>query len=372
MSNETPSSATSGPRRVANSTLRSRTESSGSRHFSLGFSASRSQSPSRLTASTSSASVRLGKVDDPPFAREQKVLADADQRAERGLGRRQADAEEGQRRLGDDREREIDRGDHQHRPHHVGQDVANEDARVRRARSAAPPARNRGSSRPSSRRAPCAHIAPRTTGRSRRSSTPKPISSRLGAFQQRLRDAVEQQRDQDGGKRQLHVGDAHDDSVDPAAGVARDQPQRDADRAAERHAAAADRQRNAQAVEDRRPHVAPLVVRAEQEPRIAALDEARRIERVREKIGGRVERIGRRDPRREQRRERRRAALRRPPRRSTGDDRKLASRSMSSGAPERAWRIGVRRLGLAHLSHAPGRRVDAQAAGRRRHRADRR
>ena len=101
-------------------------------HFSLGLSASRNQSPSRFTASTSAASVRLGKRDDPPFAREQVVLPDADQGSERGLGRRQADAEKGERRLGDDREREIDGRDHQDRPHHVGKDMGEEDARVRK------------------------------------------------------------------------------------------------------------------------------------------------------------------------------------------------------------------------------------------------
>jgi len=40
--------------------------------------------------------------------REQIAVADRDQRAQRGLGRRQADAEEGQGRLGDHGKREID------------------------------------------------------------------------------------------------------------------------------------------------------------------------------------------------------------------------------------------------------------------------
>ena len=39
---------------------------------------------------------------DPPRARVQVLLADADQRAEAGLGHRHAEAEEGQSRLGDD------------------------------------------------------------------------------------------------------------------------------------------------------------------------------------------------------------------------------------------------------------------------------
>ncbi len=96
---------------------RFRTTSSGAVICSFGFSASRSQSPSRLTDSASTSSVIDGEQEDPPLAREQEVLADADQRAERGLRRRHADAEEGQRRLLDDGEREPDRRDDQHRPH---------------------------------------------------------------------------------------------------------------------------------------------------------------------------------------------------------------------------------------------------------------
>ena len=85
--------------------------------------------------------------------------------------------------------------------------------------------------------------------------------------------------------------------------VSRDQPEPDADRAAEGDAANADRERDAQPVEDRGEHIAPLVVGSEQESRIAAGDEAWRIERVGKEIGRRIERVGRRDPRREQRRE---------------------------------------------------------------------
>ena len=65
-----------------------------------------------------------GKQRDPPFAREQEIVADADQRAERRLRRRHAHAEERQRRLGDDRRRDVDRRDHQHRSEHIGQHMA--------------------------------------------------------------------------------------------------------------------------------------------------------------------------------------------------------------------------------------------------------
>src|SRR4029077_6782650 len=40
-------------------------------------------------------------------------------------------------------------------------------------------------------------------------------------------DAVDQQRGQDGGESELHVGDAHDQAVDGAADIARDQPPHD-------------------------------------------------------------------------------------------------------------------------------------------------
>ena len=70
------------------------------------------------------------------------------------------------------------------------------------------------------------------------------------------------------------------ESVQPAR-VSGDEPEGDADRGAERHAAKADRERNAQPIEDRRQHVASLVVRPQKESRVSAGEEARRVERVR-------------------------------------------------------------------------------------------
>ena len=90
-----------------------------------------------------------------------------------GCGRRQADAEEGQRRLGDDGEREVDRGDHQHRPQHVGQHVPEHDRAGRQADQA------RGlhvvlvASRPASSRARCARTAPRSDRPMARIRTPE-------------------------------------------------------------------------------------------------------------------------------------------------------------------------------------------------------
>ena len=47
----------------------------------------------------------------------------------------------------------------------------------------------------------------------------------------RFGDAVDQERDQDGRERELHVGDAHDQPVDGAAEIAGRQPEHDAERA---------------------------------------------------------------------------------------------------------------------------------------------
>jgi hypothetical protein len=193
-------------------------------------------------------------------------------------------------------------------------------------------------------------------------------------LQQRMRDPVEQQRDQNGGKRQLYFGDPHDDRVDPAARISRNQAQRDPDLAAEQHAAEADRQRNAEPVEDRRPHVAPLVVCAEPKPRIAARDEARRVQRVGEKICGGIERVGRRYPRREQRRQEENDGQ---DARRDRDLRRQKARQQIAIPDARYERSGRSGLGvgsnadLAHINLERG--ADGHAAGGpRRRRADRR
>ena len=90
------------PRRVGNATLRSRTrDGAASPLRSLGLSASRSQSPSRFTDRHEHDQRRARERRHPPVAGEQEVVADADERAERRLRRRHADAEERERRLGD-------------------------------------------------------------------------------------------------------------------------------------------------------------------------------------------------------------------------------------------------------------------------------
>ena len=87
------------------------------------------------------------------------------------------------------------------------------------------------------------------------------------ARQQAARHAVDQQRHQDGGKRELHVGDAHDDAVDPSARIAADQPERDAQDHGEQHRGKAHQQRDARAIQDGRQDIAALVVGAQHEER---------------------------------------------------------------------------------------------------------
>ncbi|GCC47961.1 hypothetical protein chiPu_0031914, partial [Chiloscyllium punctatum] len=202
--------------------------------------------------------------DDPPFAGEQIVVADPDQGAERGHGVGHAGAEERQRRLGDDREREVDGGDDEDRAHRIRQHVPQHDFLRRQAdqlrrrhiilvlldhhRSA----HGAGILHPEAE-------ADRDDQHAERAHLVEPVA------EQRLGDAINQQCDQDRRKGELHVGDPHDHAVDHAAEIAGDQPEGDAERAGEDHAGQADRKRDAQAVEDRREHVAALLVGAEQE-----------------------------------------------------------------------------------------------------------
>ena len=95
-------------------------------------------------------------------------------------------------------------------------------------------------------------------------------------FSERVHDAVDEQRDQDGREGQLHVGDAHDDGVDASAGIAGQQAERDAERSPR---APRRERRSAGKRAGRRgwpKEVAALVVGAEQKARIAALHPARR------------------------------------------------------------------------------------------------
>ena len=107
----------------------------------------------------------------------------------------------------------------------------------------------------------------------------------------RFGDAVDQQRDQNGGKRKLHVGDAHDQAVDGAADITGDQPQDDTERAREQHAKHANRQRYPQTIENGGEHVAALFVGAEQERALPVGRPERRDPRIHQLKLCRIERV---------------------------------------------------------------------------------
>src|SRR5216684_1521857 len=95
MSKETPSMACSVSRRVTNSTPRSRTERTGTvmrsntcegRRASSEFWIERVAQPvaEQVDGEDQARQRKARKGDDPPFAREQIIVADPDQRSERG------------------------------------------------------------------------------------------------------------------------------------------------------------------------------------------------------------------------------------------------------------------------------------------------
>src|SRR5215472_13099179 len=107
--NETSSMAESTPRRVGISMRRCSTSSSG-RRCDSGSAISAELRVERVAQPVAQQidGVREGrqrrsrKKENPPFAREEKIAAEADERAERRLRERNTETEEGQCRLGDD------------------------------------------------------------------------------------------------------------------------------------------------------------------------------------------------------------------------------------------------------------------------------
>src|SRR3954453_10916059 len=100
MSNEIPSMARRLLRRVTNSTLRLRTERTGSVmrsdvRASSEFRVQRIAQPvaEQIDGQDQTCKGKTGKGDDPPLAGEQVIVADADQRAQRRHGVRHAGAE---------------------------------------------------------------------------------------------------------------------------------------------------------------------------------------------------------------------------------------------------------------------------------------
>src|SRR6218665_1616326 len=109
--------ATSVPRRVSNSTRRFSTERIVSDMLSSlsqpGIERVAQPIAQEIDGQDQRREREAGEGDDPPLAGEQEFLANADERAERGLHRWQADPQIRQCRLGDDRQSDIDGYDHE-------------------------------------------------------------------------------------------------------------------------------------------------------------------------------------------------------------------------------------------------------------------
>ena len=121
----------------------------------------------------------------------------------------------------------------------------------------------------------------------------------------------------------------------PAADVAGDQPERDADTTANSTDAGADHQADARAVHDRGQHVAPLVVGAERIGPVGVDSGSRRLEAVEQAQAREIDRIVRRDPGRETGAEQKQIRLTTAETIATGEWRKLYNRSLSRQDPRR-------------------------------------
>ncbi len=151
----------------------------------------------------------------------------------------------------------------------------------------------------------------------------------------RAQHREQDERHQDGREAELDVDDAHDQPVDAAAEIGRRQADRGADQHGDHGAHHADAERDAQAVEDAREHVAALVVGAEPERVARHRLAARRHAAVHDVELVKVVGVLRRDQRRRQRGdddqdEQRQAGQRQP-----------ARREIRNEAPER--RLDLRR-----------------------------
>ncbi len=183
--------------------------------------------------------------------------------------------------------------------------------------------------------------------------------------QARLEQRQQDQRQQDRRKRQLQIGDPHDQRLDAPARETGDQPQHRPQRQRDHRAHGPHAHADAQAVEDGGQDVAALVVRAEQEGHAGAGLLARGEARIEHIQLGQIVRILRRDPRRDDRHDDDDGQH------DHADHRHAAGAELSHEAAQRRFfsgRRGGRGGGSRHVS--PGFRTGARA-DRARHRSSR-
>src|SRR5918999_4906818 len=145
---------------------------------------------------------------DPVLARQHVLEAIGDQQAERGLGERQADAEERERRLERDGVRGLQGADHDHRGDHIGQEMAKDDARGRQGKAM------RGLD------VLLAPLDERRAAHGARVVGPLHQDQRdHHLVRAAAEDRHQDQRDEDGGEGELGIDQAHDERLEPAAAV---------------------------------------------------------------------------------------------------------------------------------------------------------
>src|SRR5439155_18896139 len=146
-SNDTPSTAFTTPSSVGNSTWRSRTESTAPSGISASSTGSRSVSVRRLRVKRMAQAVaeevdgkdgeqdeQAGEVDEIRGVGAHGAIRLGKHRPPRQVRRLDAEAEERERRLGDDRQAHDERRVHRDRPDSVGEEVPHDDPEARRTR----------------------------------------------------------------------------------------------------------------------------------------------------------------------------------------------------------------------------------------------
>ena len=218
------------------------------------------------------------------------MLTDTDQRPERGLGGRHADTKIGERGFLDNGQRQADGADDQHRPHHIGQHVAQQDDEGIDPQDAGGghvillPLDHGGAAHGAGKLGPVGQA-------DCQDQHPDGCAFLLVGRDEAARHAEDQQGNQDGRKAQLHIGDAHDDGIPDAAQIAGDQAQPDPHDHGEQRGREADKQRNPRAIHNGREHIAALIVGAQNEVASGKGVGVGRREAVHQIQGCRIERV---------------------------------------------------------------------------------
>jgi hypothetical protein len=243
---------------------------------SVGSSMSRRPSPRKLAPAAVIMMASPGKVAIHHASRK-VVAAVGEHIAPGGRGRLDAEAEKAERRLEDDHARHLEGAEHQRGAHDSGQEMPPQDALVPRPE----PARG-------------LHellIAQHEHHAAGGARVHRPGGHREhddDVPERRPQQGHDREREQDEREGELQVDAAHDHGVEPAAVVAGEQPERDAEQSRGKDRGQAHRERDPRAVDDPAQDVAAQVIRAEPERGAAArVHEARRLEPDQDLLGRR-------------------------------------------------------------------------------------